>query len=214
MRNDFDAGSYGGLRQPRFRQRDNTVEYHVRKAAYILSTGGVIAYPTEGVWGLGCLPSFQLALDRVLEIKGRDARKGLILVAADITQLHPYIGSLPTSAEQDMLASWPGPVTWIVPASDQAPEQVTGGRGTVAVRVSNHPLVRRLCQLTDSALVSTSANRSGHIPAANALAVRIRFQRELDYILPGALGAQAGPSEIREALTGAVIRPAMKGERT
>jgi len=190
------------------------VEFHVRKAAHILSDGGVIAYPTEGVWGLGCLPCFGDAMDRVLEIKGRDARKGLILVAADIQQLRPYLGPLPVSAEKRMLASWPGPVTWIAPASELAPEQVTGGRGTVAVRVSDHPIVRHLCEFSDSALVSTSANRSGHAPAASALALKIRFQRELDYILPGALGNQTGPSEIRDAMTGVVIRPAMKGGRT
>ena len=188
-----------------------SLDYPLRKAAAILARGGVIAYPTEGVWGLGCLPGCPAALDRILQIKGRDAAKGLILVASGLEQLRPYLAPLPDRVEARMQQSWPGPVTWVAPAAPDVPWQVTGGRGTVAVRVPDHDLVRRLCELAGSALVSTSANRSGQPPAPDLLSLRIRFAGELDYIVPGSLGSHGGPSEIRDALSGAVLRPAHKG---
>lgn len=178
----------------------------VDQAARIIASGGVVAYPTEAVYGLGCLPDAAEALERVLAIKRRDARKGLILVAADAAQL-AALAELPAGeARRQILASWPGPVTWVLPARPGLSPLVTGGRDTVAVRVSDHPIVRRLCRRVGGAIVSTSANASGRPPARTALRVRASLGRELDAVLAGPLGTQTRPSEIRDAATGATLR--------
>jgi len=179
-----------------------------RRVAPAIHAGGVGAYPTEGVWGLGCRPDDADAVARLLALKGRPSTKGLILIAADITQIAPY-ASLPASdeARRRVLESWPGPITWILEARDEAPEWLTGGRGTLAARVTAHPPVIRLCRTADSALVSTSANRSGRPALRNAIQVRRTFGRELDWLWPGPLGGRRGPTEIRDARTGAVLRP-------
>ncbi|MDH3401160.1 MAG: Sua5/YciO/YrdC/YwlC family protein [Chromatiales bacterium] len=187
------------------------MNYRIRQAAHILWQGGVIAYPTEGVWGLGCLPHETDAIEYLLDIKHRAPDKGLILVAANFQQVEPFIGELPEKALARMLDSWPGPVTWVVPAAEDVGEELTGGRTTIALRVSAHPVVRALCEAADSALVSTSANRSGRQPARSVLETRLRFGMDVDDIVPGKLGGQKGPTEVREALTGKVLRPAEEG---
>lgn len=178
----------------------------IDRAARIVLEGGVIAYPTEAVYGIGCLPLNQDALDRVVAIKRRDARKGLIVVAADISQVTRLAEIPGGEAGQRIKAVWPGPVTWILPARSDLPPLLTGGRRTIAVRVSNHPIVRRLCLRTGSALVSTSANLSGRRPARTALAVRRTIGRDVDFVLAGPLGDQARPTEIRDWRRDEILR--------
>lgn len=179
----------------------------VDRAARVLLEGGIVAYPTEAVFGLGCLPTNERALARVIAIKHRDARKGLIVVAADAAQLES-LALIPGGDIGARIAStWPGPVTWVVPAAPHLPPLLTGGRSTIAVRVSDHPIVRRLCLRTGQALISTSANFAGRPPARTALRARRAVGREVDFVLAGPLGRQTRPSEIRDALTGEVLRP-------
>lgn len=176
-----------------------------KQAARVLEAGGVIAYPTEGVYGLGCLPDDRAAVERLLNIKGRKATAGFILIAPHAALLTPWIA--PTAAELDKLNSTPGyPVTWIVTAAPDTPDYLTGGRTTVAVRVSDHPVVRELCYAAGSALISTSANLSGRPAARHLFTVRKQLGDALDMIVPGALGQSDGPSEIRVAQTDQVIR--------
>jgi len=176
------------------------------RAIHALRAGGVIAYPTEGVWGLGCHPFDAPAVRRLLHLKGRSETKGLILVAADVRQVEPWLERTPPQRLGEILASWPGPVTWIVPAPIGAPSWITGGHPGVAIRVSAHPPVQALCRAFGGALVSTSANPQGRPPARSALAVRRYFGTRLDYILNGELGGRRGPSQMREALSGRVLR--------
>jgi len=183
-----------------------TERFRVDQASRVILYGGIVAYPTEAVYGIGCLPHALDALDRIISIKQRDAGKGLIIVAADISQLEP-LALLPNGEIGEQLrASWPGPVTWIVPARSETAPQLTGGRATLAVRVSAHPLVRRLCRRTGSALVSTSANRSGHRPARSALTVRRALGHDVDFVLAGPLGDSSRPTEIRDAASGRILR--------
>lgn len=178
----------------------------VDQAARIVLRGGIIAYPTEAVFGLGCLPLNESALERIVAIKRRDARKGLIVVAADVGQLES-LASLPGGdIGRRMRSEWPGPVTWIVEARSHLPPLLTGGRATIAVRVSDHPVVRRLCRRAGHALVSTSANLAGRPPARSALRVRRTLGRQVDFVLGGPLGAQAKPTEIRDAASGEILR--------
>ncbi|MGD8976840.1 MAG: Sua5/YciO/YrdC/YwlC family protein [Gammaproteobacteria bacterium] len=177
----------------------------VDRAAWALQTGGVVAYPTESVFGLGCDPLEATAVARILAIKRRSVESGLILLAADVAQLEAFIRPAPAERER-MLASWPGPVTWVVAATPAAPAWVTGGRDTIAVRVTAEPLAAALCRRAGMAIVSTSANRSSRPPARNTLQTRRRFAAVVDQILPGAVGGHARPTEIRLASSGRILR--------
>lgn len=181
-------------------------QFRFRLAAAYVRSGGVIAYPTEGVWGVGCDPDNPQAVARLLTLKQRDPVKGLILVAASMAQLQPYLTDLTTEQQAQLAASWPGPQTWIVPANGRAPDWITGGKPGLALRVSAHPLVRALCLATGGAIVSTSANPSGRSAPLTALRVRRYFPTGIDYVLAGPLGGQRGPTPIRELISGAFVR--------
>ncbi|MEX0431418.1 L-threonylcarbamoyladenylate synthase [Spiribacter insolitus] len=175
----------------------------------VVLAGGVGAYPTEGVWGLGCDPLNTEALARLIRLKGRGSEKGLIVIAADLDQLEDLVQWPERDAVRNaMLRSWPGPVTWVMQAAPELPALLTGGRATIAVRVSAHRPVIELCRAVGMALVSTSANRSGHPACRRGWRVRRVFGNNLDWFLPGPLGGQRGPSEIREAGTGRILRAA------
>lgn len=175
------------------------------EAVAALRRGQVIAYPTEAVWGLGCDPFDAAAVQRVLALKGRAEAKGLILIAADLAQVESWLGALSAPQKAAVFATWPGPYTWVVPAPD-APRWLRGEHDSLAIRVSAHPGVQALCRAWGGPLVSTSANRSGEAPLATPAALREAFGEGLGYVLPGALGGDAKPSEIRDAVTGAVLR--------
>jgi len=178
----------------------------MRRAVDAVRNGGVIAYPTEAIYGLGCDPLEYEAVNRIFDLKGRDIKKGLILIAARVEQLLPFMARLPDPVMKKLEASWPGPVTWVVPAAPSLPFWLSGGRDTLAVRVTAHALTRQLCEACDMALVSTSANQSGQSPARSALQVRATFGDKLDYVLNGELGGLKKPTEIRDASTGKVLR--------
>jgi L-threonylcarbamoyladenylate synthase len=182
-------------------------DWHLKLASRSLRRGGVIAYPTEAVFGLGCLPLDYDAVSRILKLKRRAMSKGLIVVAADYRQLHSYVEFPDQDVFERILASWPGPVTWLIPAKKYTPVWLTGSHRTLAVRVSSHPLVRAICSIAGP-LVSTSANPGGCLPAKTPARVRSYFRSEIDYILPGSPGPQQNPTEIRVASTGDVVREA------
>ena len=173
-----------------------------------LRRGGVIAYPTEGVWGLGCDPRDQAAVLRLLALKQRDVAKGLILIASSEAQLAGFIDTASHAESQlvDVRASWPGPNTWIMPAAASAPRWITGDHAGIAVRVTAHPGVIALCAAFGGAIVSTSANRAG-MPAAGAFAaLDPAVLAGVDGVLEGETGGLERPSAIRDARTGAVLR--------
>lgn len=178
----------------------------LRRAVRAVTAGGVIAYPTEAVYGLGCDPLHAEAVGRILEIKRRSWRRGLILVAADPSQLEPYVRYPTRRIRARVAASWPGPHTWVLPAGPLAPPWIRGARRTIAVRVSAHPPVCALTALTGP-LVSTSANPEGRAPARSAARARAYFGAALDGIVVAPLGQLSRPTEIRHAVTDAVLRP-------
>jgi L-threonylcarbamoyladenylate synthase len=169
--------------------------------------GGVVAYPTEAVWGLGCDPFNNQAVNHLLQLKERPVSKGVILVAADMTQLEPYLTQLDDLQLQRLKNSWPGPVTWLVPNNGMAPEWITGNSPFVALRVTDHPVAAGLCRAFGGAIVSTSCNPQGRPPARTIHEVRRYFSGELDGISNGLTGKRPNPSEIRNLLTGEVVRP-------
>ena len=119
--------------------------WHISRAALAVRRGGIIAYPTEAVYGLGCDPWDADAVFKILSLKCRHSRKGLIVVAADIGQLAGLVDFSGTFDRQAVIASWPGPVTWVLPARPGVPSWLTGHHRGIAIRVSNHPGVRALC---------------------------------------------------------------------
>ncbi|UAA38822.1 Sua5/YciO/YrdC/YwlC family protein [Paraneptunicella aestuarii] len=169
--------------------------------------GQVFAYPTEAVFGLGCDPLNEQAVNRLLELKQRPVEKGLILVADTWERVADYVDiqQLSESQLKDVLATWPGFITWLLPRSDKAPEWITGGSPLIAIRVSAHPVVQAICASVQSTLVSTSANLTGQDAIKNRQQLEQVFQDKVVYI-DGELGGAEKPSQIRNALDGQIIR--------
>jgi len=186
-------------------------EFPLRRAARILRHGGLVAYPTEAVFGIGCDPDDPAALYRLLALKNRPAYKGFILIADDFSRLRPYVEVDGVGDLAKVLRTWPGPVTWLLPASVRTGPLITGGHPTVAVRVTAHPLAAALCRHVNGPLVSTSANIAGNSPARTALRVRCQFGGTAGYVLCGTVGGMPAPSEIRDAASGRVLRPLPSG---
>lgn len=172
---------------------------HVRR-------GGLIAYPTESCYGLGCDPRNPRALKRLIRLKGRSAAKGMLLIADDFKRLKPFVRPLNGSDRARMARSWPGPVTWVVPASAVCPPELTGGRPTIAVRVTAHQGAARLCRSLGMALVSTSANKSGRKPAKTAAECRRIFGTRV-HVVAGRIGRRRRPSTLIDLATGTILRP-------
>lgn len=167
-----------------------------------MKAGGIVAYPTEGVFGLGCDPCNARAVKRLLHIKQRPASKGLILIASEIGQLSPFVDDIPEKA----LATWPGPVTWLLPARPGVPYWLTGKHHTIAVRVTRHPVAAALCKAFGGAIVSTSANRRGQKPATTDRDVRKRFDTAEILVVPGRVQTPGSPSTIIDGQTQTVLR--------
>ena len=183
----------------------------INAAADALNSGGVIAYPTEAVYGLGCLPENIDAIQRLLAIKNRPVEKGLILIAASQQQLSPYVSSLSnrlwqklTEAKKDSAAR--RTTTWIVPAAKSVSRWIRGGRDTLAVRITQHTDARALCLACNSALISTSANESGLPPVESYTALSPALIHQVDYLLKGECGKDSAPSRIEDIMTGEIIR--------
>lgn len=177
-------------------------------AATVLRRGGVIAYPTEAVWGLGCDPFDETAVMRLLAIKQRPVDKGVILISGALEQFDGLLhwNALDATQRDAVLATWPGPNTWIVPTTARVPRWITGEHDGVAVRVSAHPDVVALCAAFGGPLVSTSANLAGEPPAFARAALDARVLALVDGVGEGETGGLASPTAIRDARSGAQIR--------
>lgn len=193
----FTRAVIGGLRQ------------QLAQAAQIIAEGGIVAYPTESCYGLGCDPRCEAALARLLRIKRRSYRLGLIVIAADEQRLRRYIHR-DTAAEvlERARATWPGPHTWLLPADPRVSPRLRGDSDKIALRVTAHPLAAALCRYARRAIVSTSANRHGRRMARSAAAVDVALGAEVDFVLAGPIGRYAKPTQIKDATTEKLIRAA------
>jgi len=183
-------------------------QFQTAHAVNAIRQGGIIAYATEAVYGLGCDPDNIPAIQRILQLKGRSPLQGLILIASNLEQLEPYLDELSDSENKAIKTYWPGPTTLILPASNNTSDWLTGGRNSIAVRISAHADVHKLCNALGHPLVSTSANRSGQAPCKYTWQLAKTFGEDLDYVFPSTLGTQNKPSEIRIAENGQLIRSA------
>lgn len=179
----------------------------MQSALRALRRGGVVAYPTEGCFGLGCDPRNVRAVQNVLRLKNRNRRHGLILIGGHWNHIAPWVDTSDRTAVARARDSWPGPHTWLLPARSGVSRWLRGEHDTIAVRVTAHPLAAALCRLFNSAIVSTSANLRGGRPAVTAAQVHRLFGVRVDFVLPGRLGGSKGPTEIRDGRTGALVRP-------
>jgi L-threonylcarbamoyladenylate synthase len=179
----------------------------LQRASEKLQQGGIIAYPTEAVWGLGCDPGNYPAVKRILRLKNRSEAEGLILLAAGMDQLPALFATLNASQKARLASSWPGPTTWLIPDPDHLfPDWIKGQHQTVAIRVSAHPLVQALCSKFGGPIVSTSANRTGAKEIRSRAGLEEKFGDSIDYIVSGELGAAARTSEIRDLMSNRRIR--------
>lgn len=178
---------------------------NLQQAITCLQNGKIIAYPTEGVYGLGCDPFNSIAVARLLAMKQRDSAKGLILIANSWSQIEKLIEPLSASQLNTVNSTWPGPTTWVFPASDQAPKWITGEHATIAIRITDHPIASLLCEQFNRPIVSTSANLSGMLPATTHLEVADNFN-QLCCIVEGAVGQLSKPTVMKDVITNRVIR--------
>jgi len=177
-------------------------------AVAVLRRGGVLAYPTEGVWGLGCNPFAEHAVMRLLALKQRTADKGLILVGAQAAQFDGLLDweALDAQSRRRVLESWPGPNTWLVPATARVPAWIRGSHEAVAVRVSAHPGVAALCRAWGGPLVSTSANRAGEPAPVSREELSAAIVAGVDHVVAGETSGLGQPSTLRDARSGEQLR--------
>ncbi len=186
---------------------------NIEQAVEYIQQGEVIAYPTEAVFGLGCDPSNEQAFLKLLAIKQRPIEKGVILIASTVEQVLPWAKLLNENWTDTVLASWQAteqpikgikPITWILPAQPNTPKWLTGGRDTIAVRISQHSTVVQLCNALNSAVVSTSANLFQQ-PAITSAEVCQKIFPNIP-ILSGQTQGLSAPSQIWSAKTLKQIR--------
>ena len=177
---------------------NNDIDY--QKAVDVIKSGGVIAYPTESVYGIGGDPFNNDVVEKILSIKNRPLAKGMILVSIC------SLDSLSKKHIDHLLSKWPGPYTFIVPASDKVPKSITGYKDTVAIRVSSNPTICKLCNLYGKPIISTSCNVTGEQPLLTYDMVRTRFENLIDFILDDKVEGLQNTTSIVNLLTGEVLR--------
>jgi len=174
---------------------------HILKAVQCIKQGGLIAYPTETVYGLGVDPYNQQALMRLFAAKGRDAQKALIVLIRGQADLPMLTTEIPPITNDLINAFWPGPLTLIFKANPNLPSELLGGRNTIALRHSSAPIAQALVETLNAPLTSTSANLSGHPPAQSAQEAHTQLGKHLDLILDGGASPQATPSTVLNLTT-------------
>jgi len=179
--------------------------WQLRQAVKCIQQGGIIAYPTEAVFGLGCDPLDLDAVESICSLKHRSLEQGLILIVSRLDQARPYTTASDTQLKK-LQKKTSRPITWLLPKSDLCPPWITGQYDSIAIRCTTHPIALQLCEYTGQALVSTSANISRHPPAQNARDVRRIFGNNINIILHDDTGNQTKPSEIRDLISGKKLR--------
>ncbi len=177
----------------------------LQNAAEIIDQGGVVAYPTESTFGIGCDPNNLSALKRILSIKQRNVEKGLIILVSDIKQAEPYI--LPLNQQQIETINQPNEraTTWLIPRKKLLPQELCGIHPKLAVRVTNHPVAKALCEKLGYPLVSTSCNLSGQSAMSDACAIKVKMGDKLDMVISGKVGGQEA-SQIIDLESGQILR--------
>jgi len=178
------------------------MSFRVRLAAQYLKVGGVISHPTDTIQGLACLPNFEQSMQRILQLKRRSTNKGLILLASNVSYFANYVDDV---SQLNKIKVSDTPTTYLLKANQKTSKLLTGRFDTIAIRLTNDPLITKLCQASNSALVSTSANTSGKNSATSVLELNVFFKQELDFIITPQ-NYNNSPSKIINLQTGERIR--------
>ena len=179
---------------------------NIAKAITVLRNGGVIAYPTEAVYGLGCDPFNEAAVKRIATIKNRSLDKGFIVIASEWQQVTQLITTIDPQIKQRILANPVAVTTWIIPVKSSVPDWIRGTHQSLAIRITQHPTAKAICDAFGAAIISTSANRSGEAPIRDFSELEQTFIKKVDYFVTGNLGKQSKPSEIRDAISNQILR--------
>lgn len=184
----------------------------IPQAVAIIDGGGVIAYPTEYCFGLGCDPRNQQAVERIFAIKQRSEEQGLILIAAEQSQVDEFADLTASPIQDEILESWPGPVTWVLAAQNNVPTWIRGRHTSIAMRITAHSLCARICLEFGHAIVSTSANRHAQTALLTAQDVEREMGKEVDLVVHAEIGSAGSldnskkASTIRDGITGKLLR--------
>ncbi len=184
----------------------NSLSSAATQAANVLQSGGVIAYPTEYCFGLGCDPRNQASVERLLRIKHRRADQGVILIAADLAQVSHYADLECVPNLDRVIKTWPGPYTWLLPSKESVPDFIRGKHESIAMRIPQHEFCLELLENFGHPIVSTSANRSGQPELLSAQSVRDEMGQECDFVVEAPVGGALKASSICDALTGETLR--------
>jgi L-threonylcarbamoyladenylate synthase len=185
----------------------------IRLAADIIQNGGVIAYPTETVYGLGANIYNATAVNRIYTLKGREQQKALIVIVHSFDLLQELVTHVSDEASLLIQHFWPGPLTMIFSAKPSVPEFITGGGKTIAIRIPNHPICRELIKACHAPLASTSANLAGGQNPTTAREVAETFGAQLDLIIDGGPSQSNIPSTVLD-VTGKKVRLVRQGAIT
>ena len=177
----------------------------IEHAASLVRDGGVIAHATEGVWGLACDPFNTQAIERLLAIKERDSAQGLIVAGSDAARFETELDALEADRREAVVASWPGPTTWLVP-NLRFGRHVTGDHTTVAIRVPGHEQARAIAAASGGLLISTSANLSGEPSALSFEDANATVGAQVDLVVPGETAGLGAASRIIDAMSGTTLR--------
>jgi L-threonylcarbamoyladenylate synthase len=179
-------------------------DFPIRHAAHIIRSGGIIAYPTDTIYGLGCDPHNADAVDSINLLKQRPPNKPFILLAGHIDQIAPLITI--SKEQKNLITQAAEPTSWIVTASPHAPAWLTDKQNSLTIRISNNAIVKKLCGVLGHAIVSTSANPAGKKPASNSLELHQYFHNHVDKILASQKKLTARPSKIIRLCDNRIIR--------
>jgi len=184
-----------------------TIDWRAAFAARVMERGGVIAYPTEAVWGLGCDPFQPQAVERLLDLKQRPVEKGLILISGQIEDFDPLLSPLGDEMRQRFFEPQSRPTTWLVPdIEDRVPDWIKGEHKSVALRVVTHPVCVALTKHFGGPIVSTSANPAGKPSACTYYDVQHYFFDSIDYSVQAPVGGSTTVSQIKDLASGRTLR--------
>ncbi|MCG2659047.1 MAG: threonylcarbamoyl-AMP synthase [Kiritimatiellae bacterium] len=167
------------------RKNQSALPQQIGQAASILRNGGVVAFPTETVYGLGANALDAAAVAQIFEVKRRPRFDPLIVHVSDFQQAESLVANFPANARELARCFWSGPLTLVLPKSDQVPDIVTAGLSTVAVRMPDHPVALALIRAAGVPLAAPSANPFGYISPTTADHVREQFGNSIAWILDG-----------------------------
>ena len=180
-------------------------DFLIRHAAHVIRYGGIIAYPTDTIYGLGCDPYNADAVASINDIKQRPRNKQFILLAGHTDQVAPLVEL--DKDQQHKITRASEPTSWVIEARPSAPGWLISEQGTITIRISQQHDVQRLCQALGQAIISTSANPSGKPPARNSLELHKYFHHSVDVILASHKMLAASPSKVVRLCDNHVIRP-------